>query len=308
MWIVKGYKEREKAFWVTQLAHLLHEQGFHRTVHYVSTDEGQQVFLYEGRYYTVMKTIEGREANYASVYDVKKAATSLAQFHQAAQAIPFVPESYTGNPPIFDKWEDRLQHFERISHKIASRGPVNRMEHLIVQMTDEMKRDASLALQQMKQQPFDEEMYQAFSQGTLAHRDVASHNFLITQRGNCYLIDLDTVHSDMQLVDLAQFMSRMLLLQGYQMNAFIDAIHAYSKTKPLSDQQMKLLLTMLRYPDNFLREVTGLYARRSGYRVRGVTQLLLLKRRFAQERRNFLKQANRTIHYWRQGPQLYGAG
>lgn len=308
VWIVKGYKEREKAYWVTQLARILHEQGFFRTVQYVSTNEREQVIPFGQRYYTVMKAIDGQEANYATLYDVKKAATSLAQFHQAAQGIPFVFEDDRGIPPIFDKWESRSDHFEQIMSKIGSRGPGSRFEQLIWQLSKEMQRDAYDSLEQMRELPFGAELYQAYLNGTLAHRDVASHNFLITGRGNCYLIDLDTVHSDMQLVDLAQFMSRMLLLQGYQMNSFIDAIHAYTRIQSLSDGQIKMLVTMLQYPDNFLREVTGVYAKRPGYRIRGVTQLLLLKRRFLSERRRFLKQANRTISYWRNDSPAFGAG
>lgn len=308
VWIVKGYKEREKAYWVTQLAGILHDQGFFRTVHYVAAQDGMQVIPFGQRYYTVMKAIDGQEANYGNLYDVKKAATSLAQFHQAAQGIPFMFEDQRGTPPIFEKWESRRNHFEQISRKINFRGPENRLEQLILQLSKEIKRDASESLEQMRELPFDEEIYQAYTHGTLAHRDVASHNFLVTGRGNCYLIDLDTVHSDIQLVDLAQFMSRMLLMQGYQMNSFIDAIHAYTRVKRLSDTQIKMIITMLHYPDNVLREVTGVYAKRPGYRVRGVTQLLQLKKRLLAQRKQFLKQANRTIHYWKNEWSEFGAG
>ncbi|MGD8188846.1 phosphotransferase [Brevibacillus ginsengisoli] len=307
VWIVKGYKDKEMAYWVTQLASILHEQGFFRTVHYVTTRDGMQVIPIGQRYYTVMKAIEGEEANYASLFDVKKAARSLAQFHQAAQGIPFTLEDDRGIPPIFDKWESRYNHFTQISSKINNRGPGNRFEQLISQLSKEIIRDSLDCLEQMRELPFNEELYQAYSRGTMAHRDVASHNFLITEKGNCYLIDLDTVHSDMQLVDLAQFMSRMMLMQGYQMNSFIDAIQEYTRIKHLSDSQIKMLITMLHFPDNVIREVTGIYAKRPGYRVRGVTQLLLLKRRFVSARKEFLQQANRTIHYWKKDMFEFGA-
>ncbi|MGC5327967.1 phosphotransferase [Brevibacillus sp. SYSU BS000544] len=304
-WIVKSYRERERAYWVTQLAQTLNDQGFYKTVHYVSSEDGQQVYPFERRFYTVMKTIDGQEATYSSDYDIRKAATTLAQFHQAAHGIPFMTESHSGSFPLLDKWDARVESFDKITKRIARKGPENRLEQLVAQMMDDVKEGAYETLEQMRKLPFEREMYHAYREGTLAHRDVASHNFLITSKGNCYLIDLDTVHSDMQLVDLAQFMSRMLLLQGYQMNAYIDALHAYMKVRHLSDTQIRLLTALLQFPDNFLREVTGLYGKRSGYKVRGVTQLLQVKRRFWANRKEFLRQAKLTMQYSSANSNLY---
>ena len=49
-WIIKGYKQLEKAVWVTELADALRQKGFVHTVHYVSDAEGAKIFPYEDRY------------------------------------------------------------------------------------------------------------------------------------------------------------------------------------------------------------------------------------------------------------------
>ncbi|MFY0543427.1 phosphotransferase [Brevibacillus sp. H7] len=288
-WIVKGYKQLEKAEWVTQLAQALQEKGFTHTVHYLSDSSGEKIFPYNDRYFTVMKAIDGRESNNASLYDVKKAATTLARFHAAAKDFPAPSVTYEGKPALLDKWETRMEQFERIIWDVEQRGPQNRLEQIILQMAEEIKQDGREVLQSAYKLPLLPEMFASIETGTLAHRDVASHNFLVTERGSCYLIDLDTVGHDMQLVDLVQFMGRMLLLQAYSVHSFLEAIEAYSKVHYVSDTQIWMIHQLLRYPDNFLREVTGLYANRPGYHLRGVLQLVQMEVRLRQERQAFLK-------------------
>jgi CotS family spore coat protein len=288
LWIVKGYSQREKAEWVTRLSAMLHEKGFYHTVQYLGNDAGEQVFPINGHYYTVMKAIIAREANNASLYDVKRSAATLARFHQAAKGFPAVVTLAGYKPPLLEKWEGRLEEFNRIASKIAKRGPQNRLEQIVLGLAGQVRKDAEQALERSYMMPLAAEMQQAAIKGTLAHHDVASHNFLITKGGSCYLIDLDTVGSDMQLADLVQFFGRMLLLQGYSLYAFHEAIDAYNKIKPLRETQIWMIHQLLRYPDNILREVTGLYAKRPGYRVRNVQQLLLLERRYQEERERFL--------------------
>lgn len=289
-WIIKGYKQLEKAVWVTQLSESLRQKGFLHTVQYVPDAGGAKIFPYEDRYYTIMKMIDGREADNSSLSDVKKTAETLARFHVAAQGFPVPqPIGFEGKSVLLDKWESRLEHFERITWAIEQKGPQNKLEQIIAQMAEPVIREGQEMLQSAYKLPLTPELFSAMERGTLAHRDVASHNFLVTPRSSCYLIDLDTVGHDVQLVDLVQLMSRMLLLQEYRMSSFVEAMEAYSKIKYLSDTQIWTVHQLLRYPDNFLREVTGLYGNRPGYHLRGVLQLAQLEGKLLSDRQAFLR-------------------
>ncbi|QOT01315.1 phosphotransferase [Brevibacterium sp. JNUCC-42] len=291
-WIVKGYAEEEKALWVTHLADVLQEQGFYHTVKYVSNSYGQKVQPIGEHFYTVMKEIDGRDATYANVGDLKKSAAALARFHRAAEGFPtapFVSEIEIGTPPLLEKWKRRLEQFQRISKRIALRGPQNRFELMVESMAKEIKREGHEVLQVAYQMPISQHMEQAHYYGTLAHRDVASHNFLIKESGSCYLIDLDTVAPDMQIVDLVQMASRMLFLHEYDRKVYHQVIESYHKVKHLSDDEIQIIYHLLRYPDNPLREITGIYNKIPGYRIKSVTHLLQMERKLKHERRRFFK-------------------
>ncbi|CAM5794300.1 MULTISPECIES: phosphotransferase [Brevibacillus] len=299
-WILKGYKQREKAEWVTKLSEILRDKGFTHTVKYVSDYEGEKIFPFQGKYYTIMNMIDGRESDNASLSDVKRAAMTLARFHQAARDFPLAePFPFDGKPALIDKWESRLEHFEKITWHIEQKEPQNRLEQLISEMAEDAIREGRGTLQAAYKLPLTAELYASMEQGTLAHRDVASHNFLLTPRGSCYLIDLDTVGQDMQLVDLVQFMGRMLLLQEYRMSSFIEAIEAYCRIQYLSDTQIWMIHQLLGYPDNLLREVTGVYGNRPGYHVRGVLQLVQMEARLREARQSFLQSGE---HLFRHSP------
>jgi CotS family spore coat protein len=296
-WIIKGYKDQEKARWVTELAQALRDKGFLHTVQYVPDAEGSKILSYGDRYYTIMKMIDGQEADNTSIHHVKKTAETLARFHLAAQGFPLPRSSYVyeGTPSLLDKWESRLEHFERITWSIDQNGPQSRIEQTIQQMAENVIREGQQILQHAYKLPLTPEIFTAMERGTLAHRDVASHNFLLTNRGSCYLIDLDTVGNDLQIVDLVQLMSRMLLMQDYQISSFVEAIEAYSKINYLSDTQIWMVHQLLRYPDNVLREITGLYGNRPGYHMRGVLQLVQLEAKLQQERSMFLEAGDKIL-------------
>ncbi|WP_019120129.1 phosphotransferase [Brevibacillus massiliensis] len=295
MWVVKGYKDEEKAQWVTAVAEQLRARGFTRTVEYVQSASGDTVIPIGSAYYTVMKAIDGDEASYMSLTDVKRAIATLARFHLAARGFPPAPDMFYYKPPLIEKWESRLADFEEIAHSVEQKGAQNRFEELVLKMAPEVLEDGYQIIKNACYLPLLPEIHQAAIFGTLAHRDVASHNFLIKAQGSCYMIDLDTVNYDMQLVDVVQLISRMMLLQGYEMSAFSQAIEQYIKICPLSDSQIKLIHQLLRYPDNFLREVTGVYLKRPGYNLRGVMQLLQLEYKLRNRRRQFL-QAEQPLH------------
>ncbi|WGV61939.1 phosphotransferase [Brevibacillus brevis] len=295
-WILKGYKQVEKAVWVTELADALYQKGFHHTVQYVEGQEGAKIFTFEDRHYTIMKMIDGHEADNGSLFDVKKTAETLARFHVAAQGFPIAHSyAYEGKPALLDKWESRLEYFERLMWSLEQKGPQTKLEQLISQQADHVLRDGKELLQSAYKLPLTPEMFLAMERGTLAHRDVASHNFLLTERGNCYLIDLDTVGHDLQLVDLVQLMSRMLLMQEYRMDSFVEAMEAYSNVNYLSDTQIWAVHQLLRYPDNFLREVTGLYSQRPGYHMKGVMQLIQMEGKVMANRQRFLNDGERIF-------------
>src|SRR5699024_1630134 len=105
--------------------------------------------------------------------------------------------------------------------------------------------------------PLGEEYERALEARVVAHRDLASHNFLVGEK--TYLIDYDTAIYDTPLVDLVQMIDRTMDQQKWNFDCFYQMMGQYQLSYPLTEQQCALVYLLLRYPDNLMREIIGLY-------------------------------------------------
>ncbi|MBN6186492.1 phosphotransferase [Aneurinibacillus sp. BA2021] len=272
-WVVKGYDDFNKAVWVTRLAHTLHQRGFTDVVRYVPTVQHVPVFKWNDQYMTAMQRLPGREGSFVHLSDIIHSLRKLAEFHLYSASIPGGPPPDPGIPLIV-KWEKRYQSFLNIYQQLQNEGErQGRLAHLVRTGAPAILREADYVLNIARNSALTAEYTRSFYQQHIAHKDVASHNFLIcgTQTS---IIDLDTAGYDTPLTDIIQLISRALVLQGWRGSVFNDAIDAYRRIRPLSREQVALIFLMLRFPDNFMREVTGVYERKRSYQASRVEQYL----------------------------------
>ncbi|MBP1930427.1 phosphotransferase [Ammoniphilus resinae] len=257
---VKGYDSLQKVEWVVFLTEKLREKGFKRTLQYVYTKDQLPYIPHEGRYYVATKPIPGRDAQYDTFHDIVLTVSCLAEFHYHAQQIKGGPVYPEASVPILDKWEDRLQRFQTIIERMKRSRSLGTLEKRIIKISPYIIQEAQSALDFTKRSPIEQEYRQSLIDHCVAHRDLASHNFRIGDQ--TYLIDYDTAMYDNQLLDLVQMMNRTLDQQAWNLDIFATMIEQYQRWKPLNDQQLSLAYLLLRYPDNFMREVIGLYGGR----------------------------------------------
>ncbi|MEW9667232.1 phosphotransferase [Ammoniphilus sp. 3BR4] len=255
---VKSYSSIEKVKWVISLSEQLIEKGFSQTLQYIYTTRGLPFLPYLGRYYVATKAIKGRDARYSCRSDIMAAIRCLGQFHQHARHISGGPLLRTASAPLIAKWEDRYNRFFRIIAHLKKGHYLGGLEKKIVRYAPVILSEAETALDLARRSPLSAEYQQAVQARCVSHRDLASHNFIMDQQA-AYLIDYDTAMYDTQLVDIIQMLNRTLDEQAWDFEVFADMIEEYQKMAPMTEAQTALSFLLLRYPDNFMREVVGLY-------------------------------------------------
>jgi CotS family spore coat protein len=272
-WVIKGYNDFQKAAWVTHLSHTLHQRGFHDTVRYIPTIQNVPVFKWKDSYMTAMERLPGREGSYFHKNDIIHSLKKLAEFHLHSIYIPGGPFPEAG-VPLISKWEKRYKSFYDIYQQIQN-GHIqqNRLTHLIQNNAPSILQEAMYTLNIARKSAIAAEYTNSLYQHHVAHKDVASHNFLLSAARQT-IIDLDTAHYDTPLTDIIQLISRALILQEWNLSVFTEAIEAYRQIRPLSDEQVALIFLLLRFPDNFMREVTGVFEKRKSYQENQVEYYL----------------------------------
>jgi CotS family spore coat protein len=274
-WVIKGYTEFKKAAWVTYLSQTLHQRGFHDVVRYIPTIQNVPVFKWKNSYVTAMERIPGREGSYFHRMDILHSLRKLAEFHLHSMHIPGGPPPEEG-VPLLVKWEKRYESFVQIYNQIQN-GSVrqNRLTNLIQNGAPSILQEAEYVLDIARKSALAVEYANSFYQQHVAHKDLASHNFLLSGIRSS-IIDLDTAAYDTPLVDIIQLINRALVLQEWDLSIFNEAIEAYRQIRPLSDAQVALIFLLLRFPDNYMREVTGVFEKRKNFQASRVEYYLAI--------------------------------
>ncbi|WCK53625.1 phosphotransferase [Aneurinibacillus sp. Ricciae_BoGa-3] len=284
--VIKGYRSSKRAQWVTHLSQTLLSRGMQDVTEYLYTRDGFPYFTWNGTTYTVMRKESGRSASYFDRQDILLATRTLARFHQLSAYIKGGPEPER-NIPLLSKWSMRTERFQQIVSEIKRTGQNGRLERLIQSASHAILREARYAYIIAGRSTLTQEYYRSISNLHVIHRDVASHNFIIGKPGRATLIDLDTAAYDTPIADLSQFVSRVMVQQEWDLDLFDAIINAYSAIRPLSEQDAALIFLLLRFPDNYLREVCGLYDKKKGFRASRVEYYLSLIMRHWEKRREF---------------------
>lgn len=295
---VKSYLSMKKAEWVVSLSEQLARKGFAETLEYICATDGRAVVPFEGKYYVAIKPIQGRDAQYDDLRDVTRTVRCLAEFHRRAKGIVGGPVAKTEAAPLIDKWENRLQRFSKAIENIQQMRRVGNLEKKIVRLSPFVLAEAEAALDVARRSPLIEEYERAVEEQAVAHRDLASHNFLIGEK--TYLIDYDTAIYDTPLVDLAQMIDRTLDQQKWSLDCFYHMMEQYRQISPLSDEQYALVYLLLRYPDNFMREVVGLYESKQPFLSKKIDAYLMMIMKLWPQRIRFFEGSH---HFFDEAPQ-----
>ncbi|RXT14741.1 phosphotransferase [Ammoniphilus sp. CFH 90114] len=254
---VKSYSSVQKAEWVVSLSEQLIRKGFSQTLEYIYTSGGFPYLPYKGRYYVAIKPIKGRDARYSNQSDVLETVRCLGEFHRHARNIKGGPMVRSTSAPLIDKWEDRYNRFEKIIARLKKGQYMGGLEKKIIRFSPFILSEAKTVIDIARRSPIDKEYQLALQEQRVSHRDLASHNFILGQQA--YLIDYDTAMYDTQLVDVIQMVNRTLDEQAWDFDLFAGMMDEYQKAAPMTEAQAALTYLLVRYPDNFMREVLGLY-------------------------------------------------
>ena len=197
--------------------------------------------------------------------------------------------------PILDKWENRLERFKFIVQKLKKGRSLGSLEKRIIRFSPYVIHEAQTSLDVASRSPIVEEYHHSLEQKAVAHRDLASHNFLIGH--DTYLIDYDTAMYDTHLVDLIQMVNRKLDQQKWTLDYFYQVMEQYQLSVSLTEQQFALVYLLLRYPDNFMREVIGLYEGNEGFVSKKVDAYLTMIMKKWSERMTFFQGSR---HFFRE--------
>ena len=167
----------------------------------------------------------------------------------------------------FDKGTGIRQNFDRHTKEIKKaanymRGKKkkNEFEQIALAAIDGFYREALAASELVQSKMFDERFDRMEQTNELIHGSYNYHNiFLDVGIGGDAVTNFEKCHNDCQVVDLYQFLRKVMEKHDWDINVAYRLVDEYDRCKPLDDTDIEMLVALLSFPEKFWKIINQYY-------------------------------------------------
>ncbi|MBD1371749.1 phosphotransferase [Hazenella sp. IB182357] len=251
-WIAKKIANKRYASWWLNIDQELRLRGFQSMLTIQSDD--QTWFL--------TPFIESRTGNYSNKNDIKKMISTLARFHHLGRGLK-TPPVEGASFLLYHRLYYRLLQFYQVMCNM-NHFPED-LSRILRRVGEKYYKAGVHTWKRLSHYPIIP-LTNSYRMGNcLAHRDLASHNWIVDHREKVWLIDFETADYDLQLGDYFQISTRMLAENDWDMECLNEIMQSYESFLPLTTLEKKIYHILLSFPNEFYRESIGLAKRKAGY-------------------------------------------
>ena len=257
----RGSEEKMEKLW--QLLNSLENIQFFKTDLPVRNKEGQ--FLVkdgEGMSYLLKKWRDGRECDPRSEMDVCRCLEGLGIFHDQAKGIwEFESlqqrERYEG-ANLAEEMDRRTKELKKVQSFIRKKQKKSEFESAYLEVVPKYLNQAHEIGLKMKDSGYERVRSQAFEQGRICHGEYMQHNVLF-DRSKMILTNFEHAHLDLQCVDVALILRKIMEKQGWRISQGEKFLQAYEVVCPLEERERMILALRLSYPEKLWKLANHYY-------------------------------------------------
>ena len=224
----------------------LYETGFHHIDRCVPNREGELITCDRyGNPYVMREYFEGRECNPGSICDLNQAAANLAIFHIRGREL-YAKEGRTYAYREPGNFRRKTQEMKKIRSFISKRPTKNDFELLYIEAYDAFYRQAIDC----------QAMMDACDRTNIAghigycHGAYNYHSVLFCG-GYLATVNFDRFHVGYQLIDLYQFIRKVMEKNNYNFDMAVKIIEEYDRILPLTREDYRYIYILYSYPEKF---------------------------------------------------------
>lgn len=291
-YILKCFPDYTAISWQDKLVTQMIQQGAKGIIPFIKNKKAQSVNYIEedNLYYGIMPFIPGQAIDHTNFEQITDCIKLLGQFHAHGSGIYGKEQIIPFRSNLYERWNQRLEHVQRSFNQMDA-------EELAANGLIPFAREyGKLALEwgyiALERFPKAYMLYleeQAQWERQVAHLDVALHNFIVLDKQQYYLLDYDLVDYAPPLIDLVQYINRVMPYYRYSIDLVKHLITKYETHYPLPEVQKKHIPILLIYPNDFFREWLGLWKRKEGYHPERVAQYFRTLEQTWKERIRFVQ-------------------
>ena len=255
------------------------------------TDDGS------GNKWLVKKWYNGVECDIKDVKKIMLASSNMAVIHKLmviGREDDIQPPVKTNKLAIEALFLRHNKEIKQVHGYIREKRQKNEMEICLLNSYKNFSRQGIMAEEFLKESGYSSLCNEAVSQGRVLHGSYNYHNIILSGE---QVITTNFEKSDigLQVIDLYDFIRKVMEKNSWNMDIGINAIEAYRKERELGTEERKVLYALLLYPEKYWKLVNFYYNGKKSWM--SAKNFEKLKRICSQEeeRHKFLKEVKRLL-------------
>ncbi len=203
--------------------------------------------------YMMQNYIEGEETDFKNFEDLKNTVYILAEFHKAARnMISKTRDADKINVKnIYDYYTKRNIQNTKLKKGIVALKQKSKFEIMFLDHCDHYTRLEQMALDGISRDLAMQLTQKVKCDHTIAHKDYMYHTVNKTNTRQYIINNVDVCNYDIQIIDLAHILERIMQKNDWDVEVLYELIKAYDSKKTLLKEEFEMLKAMMIYPEKY---------------------------------------------------------
>lgn len=240
---------------------------------YCLTTAKQPFLETEDGIYTMVNLVEGRECEFDDDRDVIKATEALALMHKAGHG--FLPRSGGLIPTSLGKLpaclKKRLEDIRKLRRKAEKER--NGFDYLFIEHFEDFYDIGEKSLETLFSSKYNRLVEATLREGMICHHDYSYQNILI-KGDKTSVINFDYCNLELKIYDIVNILRRRMRKCNWDIQKARLILDTYRKIEPLERDEMKVMKSMLQFPQKFWRVINRYYNSKRCWAQKNFTQML----------------------------------
>jgi len=203
--------------------------------------------------YMMQEYIECEETDFKNFEDLKNTIFVLAEFHKASKNIiskgKDVEQVNIKN--IYEYYAKRNIQNTRLKKNIVALKQKSKFEIMFLDNCRTYMSLEQMALEGISKEQAEKLVSKVKTDHTVAHKDYTYHTVNKTSSGQYRISNIDSCNYDIQIVDLAHILGRVMQKNEWNVSILDQLIKAYDSKNALAQDEFKILKAMMIYPEKY---------------------------------------------------------
>lgn len=231
----------------------LNKKGFMKIPTIFKTKDNLQYIKFGEHYAFLNEWIPSRRSNYTNMKELAMASEKLGELHKLSKG--FNINSNMKPRIAWHSWinvfETRLLEILDFKNRINQKAYKSNFDISYLSVIEEEFERGRKSVDELKRYNYYKIMDKEILKRGFCHHDYAHHNVLINKKEEVEVIDFDYCILDTHIHDVASLLIRSMKEGNWKNEIANNVLNSYSKTNNITEEEMKLIIAFMRFPQGF---------------------------------------------------------